>query len=132
MAPDAGDYADHPLTTTVATDGVSGGEAQRFVEGSDIAGDWWTLFHSRPLNDLIEQSLANNADFKAAQAALTVARENALAGRGVFYPSVSAGFSASRQKDPSASLAPVPSDNASLYNLFTPQLSISYALDVFG
>lgn len=131
-APDAGDYADHPLTATVATEGVSGGEAQRFVKGSDIAGDWWTLFHSKPLNDLIEQSLTNNADLKAAQAALTVARENALAGRGVFYPSVAASFSASRQKDPSGSLAPVPSNNASLYNLFTPQLSISYALDVFG
>jgi len=131
-APDAGDYASHPLTTTVATAGVSGGEAQRFVKGSDIAGDWWTLFHSKPLNDLIEQSLANNADLKAAQAALLVARENALAGRGAFYPAVSASFSASREKDASGSLAPVPSNNASLYNLFTPQLSISYAPDLFG
>jgi len=131
-APDAGEYAARPLASTVATEGVSGGEAQRFVNGSDITGDWWILFHSKPLNDLIEQSLANNADLKAAQAALSVARENALAGRGVFYPSVSASFSASREKDASGSLAPVPSNNASLYNLFTPQLSISYALDVFG
>jgi len=131
-APDAGEYAARPLASTVATEGVSGGEAQRFVSGSDITGDWWILFHSKPLNDLIEQSLANNADLKAAQAALSVARENALAGRGVFYPSVSASFSASREKDASGSLAPVPSNNASLYNLFTPQLSISYALDVFG
>jgi outer membrane protein TolC len=29
-------------------------------------------------------------------------------------------------------LAPVPSNNASLYNLFTPQLSISYMPDIFG
>ena len=131
-APDAGDYTGHALTSTVAAEGVSGGEAQRFVKGSDIAGDWWTLFHSKPLNDLIEQSFANNADLKAAQAALSVARENTLAGRGVFYPSVSASFSASRVKDPSGSLAPVPSNNASLYNLYTPQVSISYAPDLFG
>ncbi|MBS0568604.1 MAG: efflux transporter outer membrane subunit [Proteobacteria bacterium] len=129
---DGGDYAAHPLSATVATDGVAGGEAQRFVKGSDIAGDWWTLFHSRPLNELIEQSLANNADLKAVQAALSVARENTLAGRGVFYPTVSVNGSASRVKDPAGSLAPVPSNNASLYNLYTPQLSISYALDVFG
>jgi NodT family efflux transporter outer membrane factor (OMF) lipoprotein len=131
-APDAGEYTAHPPATTVGTEGVSGGEAQRFVKGSDIAGDWWTLFHSKPLNDLIEQSLANNADLKAAQAALSVARENTLAGHGVFYPSVSASFSASRVKDPSGSLAPVPSNNASLYNLYTPQVSISYAPDLFG
>jgi NodT family efflux transporter outer membrane factor (OMF) lipoprotein len=130
-APEAGDYAVQPLTTTAATKDVPGGEAQRFVKGSDIAGDWWTLFHSKPLNDLIEQSLANNADLKAAQAALSVARENMLAGRGAFYPTVSANFSASRSKEP-GSLAPVPSNNASLYSLFTPQVSVSYAADLFG
>ncbi len=83
-APDVTDYTAKPLTKTVATAGVAGGEAQRFSSGSDIPGDWWTLFHSRPLNDLIEHSLTNNADLKAAQAALTVARENVLAQRGAF------------------------------------------------
>ena len=39
----------------------------------------------RRLNALIERSLANNPDLKAAQAALTVARENTLAGRGSRY-----------------------------------------------
>ncbi len=77
---------------------VAGGEAQRFAKGADIAGDWWTLFHSKPLNELIEQSLTNNPDLKAAQAALSVARENVLAQRGAYFPSVTAGFSASRQR----------------------------------
>ena len=40
-------------------------------------------------------------------------------------------FSASRQRQP-GSLAPVPANNALLYNLFTPQLNISYVPDVFG
>ena len=31
-----------------------------------------------------------------------------------------------------AALAPVPSNNAFLYNLFTPQVSVSYVPDVFG
>ena len=64
------------MTATVAT-AVPGGEAQHFAKGADIAADWWTLFHSKPLNDLIEQALANNHDLKAAQAALLVAREHA-------------------------------------------------------
>jgi NodT family efflux transporter outer membrane factor (OMF) lipoprotein len=89
------------------------------------------LFHSKPLNELIEQSLTNNPDLKAAQAALSVARENVLAQRGVYYPSVAGSFSASRQKQ-SGALAPTPSSNAYQYNLFTPQVSVSYSPDVFG
>jgi NodT family efflux transporter outer membrane factor (OMF) lipoprotein len=130
-APDVSDYAASPVSTTVASGNTAGGDAQRFVKGMDIAGDWWSLFHSKPLNDLIEQSLTNNHDLKAAQAALSVARENVLAQRGVFYPNVSAGFSASRQKQ-SAALAPTPGTNALQFSLFTPQLTVSYVPDVFG
>ena len=130
-APDVSGYTDHPLSTTANSPNVSGGEAQRFAQGADISADWWRLFHSKPLTELIEQSIANNHDLKSAQAALSVARENALAGRGAFYPSVSASFSASRQSQP-ASLAPVPSSNAFQYDLFTPQVTVSYMPDVFG
>lgn len=131
-APDTSNYSARPATSTVATAHVAGGESQRFAKGGDIPADWWTLFHSPALNALIEQSLAHNPDLKAAQAALAVARENTQAGRGVYYPAVSAGFSASRQQDPPGALAPVPSNNAFLYNLFTPQVSVSYVPDVFG
>jgi NodT family efflux transporter outer membrane factor (OMF) lipoprotein len=131
-APDVKGYTAHPLPAMVGTANVAGGQAQHFVDGADIPGDWWTLFHSQPLNTLIKQSLARNHDLKAAQAALTVARENALAQRGSYRPSVAAGFSATREQDPPGALAPVPSNNAFLYNLFTPQLSISYVPDVFG
>ncbi|MFZ0827324.1 MAG: efflux transporter outer membrane subunit [Verrucomicrobiia bacterium] len=134
-APDVNDYAAGPLSTTVASTPVAGGEAQRFTNGGDIAGDWWTLFHSKPLNDLIELSLTNNPDLKAAQAALSVARENVLAQRGGYFPSVTAGFSASRQKQ-SEVLAPAPNypvvPNEFQYDLFTPQVSVSYSPDVFG
>jgi NodT family efflux transporter outer membrane factor (OMF) lipoprotein len=130
-APDTADYTSHPLSTTVAADNVAAGEAQRFAKGSDISADWWTLFHSAPLNELIELSLANNHDLKAAQAALSVARENVLAQRGAYYPSVAAGFSASRQRQ-SGQIAPTLNSNAFLYNLFTPQVSVSYVPDVFG
>ncbi|HEX5122371.1 MAG TPA: efflux transporter outer membrane subunit [Rhodanobacteraceae bacterium] len=129
--PDVSDYDAHPVSTTVSTN-VAGGKAQRFVNGSDIAADWWTLFHSEALNALITEALANNSDLKAAQAALSAAHENVLAQRGAYYPSLSAGVSASREQDPPGALAPVPSNNAFLYNLYTPQLSISYVPDVFG
>jgi NodT family efflux transporter outer membrane factor (OMF) lipoprotein len=129
--PVAADYTAHPLSTTADTTNVPAGEAQSFARGSDIAGDWWTLFHSRPLNDLIDHSLASSPDLQAAQAALSVARENVLAQRGVYYPSVAASFSASRQRQ-SGEIAPTPNSNIFLYNLFTPQVSVSYVPDVFG
>src|ERR1700727_3449932 len=97
-APEVSDYTAQPVSTTLTTTNVQGGEAQRFAKGVDIAGDWWTLFHSGPLNELIDQSLKNSPDLKAAQAALSVARENVLAQRGAFYPGVTGSFSASRQR----------------------------------
>jgi NodT family efflux transporter outer membrane factor (OMF) lipoprotein len=118
--------------TTASTPGVPGGEAQHFVAGADIPADWWTLFHSRALNDLIEQALARNADLKAAQAALLVAHENTLAQKGAYAPQVSAGATITREKDPSATLAPVPANNSFAYSLITPSVSVSYTPDVFG
>ncbi|MDB5691062.1 MAG: efflux transporter, outer rane factor lipoprotein NodT family [Alphaproteobacteria bacterium] len=132
-APTVAGYTNYPLpAATAATPGVPGGAAQRFVSGGDIPADWWTLFHSHALNALIEQALANNPNLKAAQAALLVAHENTRAQHGAYAPKVSAGLAVSRERDPTGALAPVPSNNASLFTLATPQLSISYVPDVFG
>ena len=130
-APGVDGYTSRPVAATVATPHVAGGLAQHLAPGADVPGDWWTLFHSAPLNALIAQALAHNPDLQATQAALRVAHENTLAQRGAFWPSVSANVSASRQRQP-GSLAPVPSSNAFLYNLYTPQLSVSYTPDVWG
>ena len=80
---------------------------------------------------LIAEALAKNHDLKAAEAALLIARENALAHRGAYLPTVTAGFAATRQRQSNA-LAPTPSDNAQQYSLFTPQVSVAYSPDVFG
>ena len=130
-APEVSDYTAQPLSATVTATNVPGGNAQRFVKGDDISGQWWTLFQSTALNELIDRSLTNNADLKAAQAALSVARENVLAQRGAYYPSVTGSFSASRQRQ-SVQIAPTPNSNTFLYDLFTPEVSVSYVPDVFG
>ncbi len=130
-APANAGYTPAPLSTTSSTSNVAGGEAQQFVDARDISGQWWTLFHSRPLNDLIERSLKVNPDIKAAQAALLVARENVLAQRGAYYPSVSGGFSATRAKS-SSNLSPVTNTSNLNYSLYTPEVSVSFVPDVFG
>ncbi|MGA8595194.1 MAG: efflux transporter outer membrane subunit [Bryobacteraceae bacterium] len=129
-APQAPGYTPEQPTTS-STPNVPGGEAQSFVDGRDIPGDWWTLFHSKPLDDLIGQALKANPDLKSAQAALLVARENTLAQRGYYYPNVSAGFSAARGLT-SSEISPVTYSGALSYSLFTPQVSVSYVPDVFG
>src|SRR3974390_1519368 len=129
--PTAGGYTPVPPSTTSSTADLAGGEAQQFIEGRDSPGEWWTLFHSQPLNDLIERSLKANPNLKAAQAALLVARENVLAQRGAYYPFVASSFSASRSKS-SNELSPVPNANVFYYSLFTPQVSVSFVPDVFG
>jgi len=130
--PPVSSYTATPPETTAATPGVPGGTAQHFIAGADLPADWWSLFHSTALNALIEQALAHNADLKAAQAALLVAHENVRAQKGAYAPQVSAGASVTRNKDPSATLAPVPANNSFAYTLITPTVSVSYVPDVFG
>jgi NodT family efflux transporter outer membrane factor (OMF) lipoprotein len=130
-APNVPGYTPSLPASTSSSPNVAGGEAQTFAQGLDIPGDWWTLFHSKPLNDLIERSLKNNPDLKSAQAALLIARENVLAQRGAYYPQVSGSFSATRAKT-SEEISPVPSFTSFQYSLFTPEVSVSYTPDVFG
>jgi NodT family efflux transporter outer membrane factor (OMF) lipoprotein len=130
-APEVGGYTSAPLSTTDSTGKVAGGEAQYLIRNIDIPGEWWALFHSEPLNDLIERSLKANPDIKAAQAALLVARENVLAQKGAFYPTVAGSFSATRSKT-SKDLSPATASGALYYNLYTPRVNVSYVPDVFG
>jgi len=131
VPPPVPNYTPTPPTATSSTPNVPGGESQTFADGRDIPGDWWSLFHSQPLNDLIERSLKANPDLKSAQAALLVAKENTLAQRGFYYPSVSAGFSATRART-SSEVSPFTASSALNYSLYTPQVSVSYVPDVFG
>jgi len=106
---------------TSAADGA-GGAAQRFVQDADVPGQWWTLFHSEPLNALISESLVANPDLAAAQAALRQANENVYADQAGLFPSLGGSASATRQKSPPSST----------FNVVSASLSVSYSPDVFG
>lgn len=128
--PPAKTYSPTPMGATAAAE-VPGGEAQHFVAGLDIPGEWWRLFHCRPLDDLIGRSLEHSPDLKAAQAALLSARELVLAQRGAYLPAVDGSFAASREKT-SDELSPTPNSGQLNFTLYTPQLTVSYVPDVFG
>ena len=130
--PDTAAYAREPLPSQTASADIAGGEAQRMLQGLDIPGQWWTLFHSPALNSLIELSLKSNPNLEAAQAALRQAQENVYAQQGFFFPDVEASFAPSRQKNATGTIAPTLSSGAPLFSLYTPQVSVSYTLDVWG
>src|SRR5574340_994329 len=68
-APTVDAYTPEPLASETASVDIHGGEAQQLVQDMDIPGQWWTLFHSKPLSGLIEQALNKNPDLESAQAA---------------------------------------------------------------
>jgi NodT family efflux transporter outer membrane factor (OMF) lipoprotein len=131
-APETASYTREPLPAQTVAGDVAGGAAQRLVQGMDIPGQWWVLFRSTPLNALIEQSLKTNPSLEAAQAALRQAQENVYAQEGFFYPNVQASFAPSRQKNATATIAPTLTSGAPIFSLYTPQVSVSYSLDVWG
>ena len=106
-------------------------QAQHFVDGLDIPGQWWTLFQSPALNALIERALANSPTLEAATAALRQANETLAAERGSYFPSVSAAAGVQRQKVPGAALG-APQVPSVIYTLNNATLNVSYTLDAFG
>ena len=120
-----------PLPGQTASAVTTGGTAQAFVSGGDVPADWWTLFNSPVLNRLVQDALAASPTLDAARAALKIANENAAVERAAFFPGLSAGFDATRQQT-SQVLSPVLNGPAQTFNLFTPQLSLSYSPDLWG
>ena len=89
------------------------------------------LFKSPTLNALIKQSIDKNPTLQSALATLRASKEAVYAQQGKFLPFVQANFNPTRNQT-SAALAPVPSSNASVYNLYTAQVAVSYTFDVWG
>jgi len=128
-APDVAGYTRGRMPAQTASANVAGGQAQHLERDRDIPGDWWELFHSKPLKSLVAQALENNSDLRAAQAALRMARHNVSAGVGAFFPTIDGSFAATRGNDiVNGTIGP----SAGIMNLYTGQVDVSYVPDVFG
>ena len=125
-------FTSEPLAAATAAATGPGGAAQRFLAGQDVPRNWWTLFGCEELDALVDEALRANPDVTSAQAALRQAVENAAAQRGSFFPAVQGEFDGSRNRDATGVLQPTLNSGTPLYNLFTPQVSISYTPDLFG
>jgi NodT family efflux transporter outer membrane factor (OMF) lipoprotein len=130
-APDVSGYTRELLATRTSSTDAKFGQSQRFVNGRDILADWWRVFHSRALDELVEKSLVANPNLQSTLAALRAAKENVAAQQGKYFPLVEANFSPSRQET-SAVISPTPTSGASLFNLYTAQVTVSYTFDTWG
>src|SRR5580658_564828 len=123
--PDTSGYL-HPSSDTAPLQ-PQPGDVQNLSQGTEIAGEWWQLFHSPPLDQAVRASLAASPTLVAADATLAQAREEVNVARAAFLPSVSAGAGFQRSGT-SVSRGPV-TGTSNLYNI---GLSSSYSPDIFG
>lgn len=117
--------------STVEAPGAAG-SVQTFSVDRDLPADWWTLFQSTPLDELVKSALRDSPTVDAAKAALRSAQENYLAERGsLLLPGADASLSATRQKTPGAAFG-APQFGSSEFTLISAAVNVSYRLDVFG
>lgn len=119
-----------PSSVTVATR-TKFGHAQLLNVTEDIPAQWWSLFHSKPLNELVIASFQHNPSVGVAQAGLHSALENVYAQRGALFPFVGLSFSPTKQQT-ALLLTSVLASNDYNYALYTGQVFVSYTPDVFG
>ena len=125
-------YTAEALPQQTASAQGPGGAAQRFLMEQEVPRDWWSLFGSAELDALVTEALRHSPDVLSAQAALRQALENTAAQRGSYFPAVQADFDASRNRNATGVLAPNLASGTPLYDLFTPQVTVSFVPDVFG
>jgi len=114
-------------TATVAAEGQS----QRMEQGAEVVGDWWTLFGSPRLDELMKEAARNNQTLQAALASLRSSQANLRAGYGVFYPQADLDASTTRQRATPVKLGESGAA-ASGFNLFSLSGTVNYPLDLFG
>jgi len=131
-APKNNSYTGRPLPAETVAAPLHGGAAQHLISGQDIPGEWWTLFHSAELDQVIHKALEDNPTFEAAQATLRQAQENLNAAVGSsLYPAVDANATVSHQKISGAAFGQ-PSSEFSPYTLYNASVNVSYTIDLFG
>lgn len=128
--PETKSYTESELLEKTSEANGAGGQAQVFEIAQDIPSEWWHLFHSKPLNELISRAIKNSPSLQAAQASLRQAEANLRISISSLYPFVSVQFAPERQRF-SPDMFDIQSP-AATFNLFNATANVSYTLDVFG
>jgi NodT family efflux transporter outer membrane factor (OMF) lipoprotein len=98
----------------------------------NLGGLWWTIFQDPQLNALEDQVNISNQNLKAAEAQFRQARATLRYYRADYYPTVTYGPSATRERISAHRPPPTSIFDGITYNDFVLPFSVSYQADVWG
>ncbi len=128
-------YTARKLPAATQAVDAKAGQAQVFMVGSDVTGQWWSLFRSPALTRLVAETLRRNPSLQAAQETLHQAQENTLAAEGSWFPSLTGTLNRQRQKISPASSGATPGELVGFpttYSFYSAQVTVNYTFDVWG
>jgi NodT family efflux transporter outer membrane factor (OMF) lipoprotein len=130
-APQAARYTPAPMVEETVGAPTTQGEVQALANGQDIPAQWWTLFRSSDLDQLIKIALQNNPNLISAGASLKAANEEIIVSRAGLFPNLNVGVNDTRERaSPIAS--GLPSSFTEELNVAQAAFNASYTVDVFG
>ncbi len=97
----------------------------------NLGGNWWEMFQDPQLNALELQVNVSNQNLKAAEAQYTQARALLRYNRAAYFPTITGGASATRNRISNHRPASIVA-NGITYNDFQIPLQLSYEVDVWG
>jgi len=97
----------------------------------NLGGNWWEMFQDPQLNALEAEVNVSNQNLKAAEAQYTQARALVRYNRAAYFPTLTGGANASRNKI-SNNRPPSLTTNGRTYNDFQIPFELSYEVDVWG
>jgi len=129
VRPTAPSAARYTVDTLRGEDASASDSVQHIALGREIEHDWWTLFGSDAIDQLVKQAVAHNRSLAASTATLKQARELALAQAGSRYPKLDLTAGAGRQQYGNEFLGgfKIPP-----FTYFAVGPTVSYALDYTG
>jgi NodT family efflux transporter outer membrane factor (OMF) lipoprotein len=98
----------------------------------NLGGSWWTIFQDPQLNALEDQVNVSNQNLKAAEAQFRQARATLRYYRADYYPTVTSGPSATRERISGRRPPATSIFDGITYNDFVLPFSVSYQADVWG
>ena len=104
------------------------GRAQAFAYGAKVEARWWNLYNSTAIDNLVHRAIKNSPTLVASQATLEEAHQNLKSVEGIFFPQVSLGTNAQRQRQSGAGFG----GPTRTFSLYTGDLQVSYDPDIFG
>jgi multidrug efflux system outer membrane protein len=109
--------------------GWAGAEGQ---SAAAVGAQWWKVFGDAPLDSLVDEALAHNADLALAVARVDEARARLGETRSGQFPSLQAGADANRTRSSLSTATPLPPGVERVNDNYRAVLDVSYELDLWG